>query len=175
MSVIQLLEAKKHLKITGATHDLVLPSFITAAESAIAQICGPLEPTPITRRITSRGTDSLALPISPAIELTSVTPLGSTALDLDTLHLDTVAAVVYLASGGSRGFSAAGYDVAYIAGRAACPDDLRMLVLERLRGLWTASQRGTGDRRGSDKPQSTAKAVPTAVPDMAPHVQIGFS
>jgi hypothetical protein len=140
MSALSLSEAKTHLNIEGTTDDGELQTIIDAAEGAIAGRCGPLASTAVTARVPG-GTRSLVLPMAPVISLTSVTPVGSTALDVSTLYLNQAAGVVEFADG-FLWFIARRYDVVFEAGRSAVPADLLLAVKEMVRHLWL-TQRGS--------------------------------
>lgn len=180
MAVLSLALAKTHLNIAAATttYDDELTAFITAAEAVIATRCGPLEATAKTARV--RGGSALALPVTPAIELTSVTPVDGTALTLSDLYLDTAAGVVTYNSGAA--FADRLYTVVYSAGRTTCPADLVLAVKELVRHLWE-TQRGPSRRPGSTASTETANTIPGAgylLPFrvsalIAPHMQPGFA
>jgi hypothetical protein len=160
VSVLTLAEVKAHLNITVTTYDAELMTFADSAEAVIARRCGPLTPTAAACRV--RGGQSLALPDAPVVSLTSVTPVGGTALPLADLYLDGAAGVVtynQVATFGSSayGFTASAYDVAYEAGREILPDDLLHGLKELVRHFWSTSQRG-----GSRRPGSEAMAAPSA-------------
>jgi hypothetical protein len=178
MSVLALADARAYLNIAGSDRDAELTSTIAAAEAVIAKWCGPLASTATTARVSAAG-GALILPTSPAVSLTSVTPVGGTALTLSDLYLDTAAAVVTYNSGS---FASGTYDVVYQAGRSTCPDDLLMAVQELVRHLWS-TRRGPTRRPGSDPSESTSNTVPGAayllpfrVSELiAPHLQPGFA
>lgn len=191
MPVITLDEAKVHLNITGSTHDAELMGFIESAEGVIAKRCGPLGPTTKSVRVrgTSRGTGtgtyqrpsltdrtSLILPVCPAVSLTSVTPVGGTALTLADLYLSPNSVVTFNLGGS---FGDASYDVVYVSGRATVPADLMHAVKELVKHLWVNSQRGgSGARKpGSDAPASSAAyLMPYAVQSLIePYMQPGFA
>lgn len=137
MSALSLADAKTHLNITGTDDDTELQSFIDAAEAVIALRCGPLASTATTSRV--EGGSVLILPVSPAISLTSVTPVGGSALSLTGISLAAERGVVSYDSGSA--FSARLYDVVYDAGRSSVPADLMLAVKELVRHMW-ATQRG---------------------------------
>lgn len=177
MSVLTLAEAKAHLNLgTVATYDAELQDTIDEAEAAIAQRCGPLSSTAKTVRVRGYG-DALALPTTPAVSLTSVTPVGGTALTLSNLYLDTASGVVTYDRGGV--FSFPNYTVVYQAGRSSTPDDLMRAVKELVKHLW-ATQRGasraaspTSEAYSNTLP-GTAFAFPFRVEQLiAPHLQVG--
>lgn len=179
MSVLTLLEAKKHLEISSPTYDDELQEFIDAAEAAIVARCGPLTSTPTTVRVQG-GTGTLVLPTLPALDITSVTPVNGTALTVGDLYLDAGAGLVTHVSGTT--FTNQSFDVVYNAGRTTCPPDLLMAVKELVRHLWQ-TQRGPSRRPGSQVSEATANTVPGAayllpfrVSELiAPHVQHGFA
>jgi hypothetical protein len=155
MSALTLADAKTFLNITAATYDAELQTFIDAAEAAIAQRVGPLTTSSVTKRVPGYGWN-LHLPIYPAVSLTSVTPVGGTALTLSDLHLEgDVGAVSY--NGGSF-FTSPAYDEVYTAGRASVPADLLMKVKFVLKYLWN-TQRGTGVRPGAAGPDATPPSL----------------
>lgn len=172
MSVVTVAEVKTHLNITGGSSDTELQTFLDSAEALISRRVGPLTSTATTYRVDG-GTDTLSLPVTPAISLTSVTPVNGTALTLADLDLDTATGLVRYLAGGT--FTAARYTVVYNAGRASVPDDLKMAVKELVRHLWR-TQRGSAVRPGSsDSDRVPGWLVPYAVAELlAPHVQAGL-
>jgi hypothetical protein len=172
MSVVLLAEVKTHLNVTVTTSDTELQTFIDSAEATLTNRVGPLAPTSATARLCG-GVSALALPITPVVSLTSVTPAdGGAALTLTDLHLETGSGLVTYNA--NRAFTARYYDVVYSAGRSTCPEDLKMAVKELVRHLW-ASQRGTGVRPGSPQSEPVAGAgylLPYRVQELlAPHLQ----
>lgn len=175
MSVLLLADAKTHLNITGTTPDVELQAVIDSAEAAIVKKCGPLASTATSVRV--RGcTHMLALPVMPAISLTSVTPRDGSALTLSDLYLNTASAVVTY-NDGSR-FPATYYDVVYSAGRTTCPDDLLFAVKELVRHLWQ-TQRGLTARTLPSEDGAASGAgylLPNRVLTLiGPHTQPGFA
>lgn len=156
MAALTVPVAKVHLNIKTGDNDGEIEAVIAAAEVAIAERVGPLAPTAVTVRV--RGCLlALRLPVTPAISLTSVTPVGGTALTLSDLYLDADAGLVTYNSG--DGFAEAFYDVVYQAGRAVCPDDLLMAVKELVRHMW-ATQRGGSQRPGSQPSDALSNSLP---------------
>lgn len=179
MSTLTLAVAKTHLNVTGSAQDGEIQDTIDEAEAAIAERVGPLVSTATTVRV--RGmSDALVLPVTPALALTSVTPVDGTALTLADLYLDAAAGVVTYDSGGS--FSARAYDVVYNAGRSSCPDDLLRAIKEMVRHLWI-TQRGPTGRPGSGASEGVSNTIPGAAyvfpfrveQLLAPHEQTGFA
>jgi len=172
VSTLTLAEAKQHLAITDTKYDEELPGFIDSAEAALAQLCGPLESTEVTRRVPGCS-GVLVLPVTPALELTTVTPQSGAALTLSDLYLDTVTGMV--TSNTLGGFGAAFYTVVYDAGRTVCPADLLMAVKELVRHMWE-TRRGNMSRAGTldTSPVGAAHALPYRVTELiAPHLQPG--
>lgn len=171
MAALSLPDAKAYLDIDVATYDDEITAIIAAAEAMIAARVGPLEPTAVTRRLPG-GRGELVLPVTPVVELTSVTPYNGTALTLTALHLDLVTGEV--TQDNMTGFPATYYDVVYTAGRAACPSDLLYAVKEQVRYQWQP-KRGPKARPTSEQdsaPGQTRGLAPRVREMIAPHVQI---
>lgn len=186
MPVVDVAQVREHLSIEGTNLDTKLQPYIDGAIAAIGNLCGPLEPTTITRRVRGGGQDDLSLPVTPAISITSLTPIGGTALDTNLMYLDGEAGVVSYLSGQPfrhhyAGFRTYGFDVVYVAGYDPCPADLVMAVLELVRDLWTPAKRGPG-RPGTRGTNRTANTVPKTADEMpfevqkliAPYIQIAI-
>lgn len=179
MSTLTTAQAKAHLSISVSTYDSELQGVIDAAEAVITRRCGPLTSTAVTRSVRSSG-GAMLLPVIPALSLTSVTPVGGTALTLGDLYLDTEAGLVTYASG--SGLAAGYYTVVYSAGRSSVPDDLLLAVKELVRHFWE-TRRGPTRRPGSTSSDATANSIPGAaymlpfrVSELiAPHMQPGFA
>lgn len=162
MAVLSVPLAKSHLNISSGNYDAELLLFIDAAEAAIAGRVGPLASTAVTARVYPVGY-AMALPVSPAISLTSVTPALGAALTLADLHLNTTTAVVTFNDG--RCFTERYYDVVYAAGRASVPAHLLLAVKELLRHMWF-TQRGGSVRPASPQAETvpgSAYTFPTCV------------
>jgi hypothetical protein len=178
MSVLTLALAKKHLNIPAATldHDAELQTFIDAAEAGLAQRVGPLEATATTQRVQGGG-NQLILDTLPVISLTSVTPVGGSALTVGELMAAPGGVVEYTAGGS---FTDRWYDVVYSAGRSSLPADLLMAVKALVDHLW-GTQRGPGRRPGAST--ETANTLIGAAylytfrisEQIAPHIQPGFA
>lgn len=158
MSVLDIADAKTYLRITGDSSDTELQATINAAEAAIAQRVGPLEPTTVTVRLNGRA-DEIALPVTPIVSLTSLTPDAGDALDLDGIYTDLASGVISYSSGTRLG--ATYYTAVYVAGRDECPADLLLAVKELVRHLW-ATRRGAGVPTGSPVSETTANTIPGA-------------
>lgn len=158
MSVLSLTDAKSHLNISGVTHDDELEAMIDAAEAAIALRVGPLEGVSVTERVAG-GSRALVVNRLPVVTLSSVTPVGGSALDTDDLTLSPAGVVTYAAS--DTCFGERSYDVVYVAGRATCPADLMMAVKELVRHMWD-TQRGGARRPGSPQSEAASNTLPGA-------------
>lgn len=157
MAVLDKDAAKEHLNITGSTHDTQITAIIAAAEAAIAERVGPLEP--VARTVRVRPSGSCLLVPSPAAALTTVTDSNGTAIDTASLFLEQRSGIITQNDGSS--FSASWYTVVYQHGRTPCPADLVLAVKEMVRHLWT-TQRGPSKRPGSTDSDATSNTIPGA-------------
>lgn len=164
MSAVTLAEAKAYLNMaaTPTTSDDELGVFIDRAEAAVVRKCGPLTATAVTERVRGGG-PMLSVEQTPILSLTSVTPVGGSALT-SSLVTAARAGVIEQETGGA--FGSRWYDVTYTAGWAATapdlPEDLRNGVLELLRHLWDTQRPGGARRPGSAPSDTTANTVPGA-------------
>jgi hypothetical protein len=165
MSVLSLAEAKTHLNITGTVSDAELQGFIDAAESVVAERCGPLEPTDVTDRIVARNGRSILLSVAPVISVTSVTASDSSTVNPADLTVTEAGVVSY--TDGLTPFGCTTYTVTYQAGRWTLPAALLMAVKEELRHLWK-TQRGGSARpgAGADQQQAPGYLVPYMVAEL---------
>jgi hypothetical protein len=161
VTVLDLDEAKQHLNISDTKHDAELVGIIAAAEAAIANRVGPLEPTDVFARVA--GGTMLVLPTMPVVSITTVTPYGGAVLDPSTYFLDPVAGTLASAYGQRYAsyYPLPYYDIVYVAGRAECPDDLLLAVKELVRHLW-GTQRGGSQRPGSQQSDAMSNTLPGA-------------
>lgn len=160
MAVVTLNEVKAHLNIgTSTTHDVELADFLARAEAAIARRLREITPTPSTVRVDGRGVRGLCLPSGQAIaSVTSVTPVGGVAIDMADLHVKESAGVIEYDDGAA--FQSRAYDVAYVAGFDATPDDVKLAVLELTRHFWDTQRAVGGGRIGSGVDDSAANTLP---------------
>lgn len=177
MSAVDIEDVKRHLRIAVDTYDTQLQATIDAAEDAIAQKCGPLEPTAVTERVNGGGC-ALVLNRTPVISLTSVTPVGGAAYNVADLQVHESSGVVEWVF--PAYFVVGRYDVVYQSGRETLPGALKEAVLELTRELWEP-QRGGSTRAGSRPVESDPIATAGAgierlrrVQDLIrPYVQVG--
>lgn len=158
MSLVTVSDAKDHLNIpsTDTSHDTKLQGFIDAADAVITYLTGPVEPTSYTE-VHSGGGPTIVLLHPPVISVQSVTEyVGPTAYTLTQAELGQSAGAYSFSlddpeagiiarryTGGLAGNFAGGYRnvaVTYTAGRTTTPADIRMAVLEDLRGLYQQTQ-----------------------------------
>ena len=139
MSVVGLSEAKAHLNIPDSADGLELQGFIDSAEAAIGRRVGPLSPVTKTERVRGGGT-ALQLSSPPVISVTSVTSAEGAVTVPSRLTVSSGGMVEFTFFGFSW-FPSRFYDVVYQAGWEVLPADLRLAVLEMVRGLWE-TQRG---------------------------------
>ena len=137
MAVLTLPEVKTHLNISTSDDDTEILEFIARAEAAIAAKCGPLQQESVTTRVRGYGR-ALAPKVTPILSLTSVTPVGGSAVSLSLLHtpehrLRGPSTIEYL---DGQWFGSRWYDVVYVAGRSTVPEDLRHAVFEAIRYYW---------------------------------------
>lgn len=157
MSVLTVAQAKDHLNITTDEFDAELSAHIDACEGRIAADVGPLTAVATTSRVRGRGWD-LNLPVTPVISLTSVTPVGGTAMDVSTLYVGASGVVEF--DSGFGYFPAYRYTVVYQAGRTTCSEKLLMGVKELVRLTWAGSQRGGSKRPGSAPSDTYSNTIP---------------
>jgi hypothetical protein len=171
MSVLTLDEAKDHLRITSTEEDDKLQGFIDAAEFALRRRVGPLAPTTITFRTRGQAT-TLRVPTTPAISLTSVTPVGGTALPLTYLWISP-GGVIEPTYSGYFPFYWPFYDIVYVAGRATpLDDDLLHLIKDTTKHLWETQRKSVP---GQAALAGAAFAFTYRVRELwEPHVQYGF-
>lgn len=166
MAVLTLTDAKRFLSVKATDDEADLTTVMAAAEAAVAKVCGPLEATAVTKRV--RGGNSLVLPITPVISITSVTGKSGAVVASTDYSLWPEAGVLTTTL---SGFAEEFYDVVYSAGRAACPADLLQAVKEMTRHLWTTRRGPTTGVAGSEPLNARRRAEEL----MAPHMQPGFA
>lgn len=156
--MLSLADAKAALNITSATSDAELQTVIDAAEAALLQKVGPLTATSTTSRVDGR-TYTLCLPVTPVISLTSVTPVGGSALPLGDLEVTTGGVVQYPTY--PVMFTAWRYDVVYQAGWVPLPKDLLEATRRLVAHMWQP-QRGPASRPGAGPSDAMANTLPGA-------------
>ncbi len=174
MSVVSVPEAKDHLQLTQPVEDLLIQSYIDSAEAAIGKLVGPLEPTAVTERVRAGSATVLVVAVTPAISITSITPIDGTALDLAGIDIDPAGIIT---ADTAAPFTSRAYTVVYQAGRNPCPADLLMAVKELIRVQWTGAVNGGRGAapRGSERAANTVKGAEGTMPFevsrlLAPHM-----
>lgn len=163
MAVLTLWEVKAYLNITDGDDDDDLSAVIDRAEAALASRTGPLSPVTVTARVRGYGY-MLSPKVTPILTLTSVTPVGGSALNT---------ALMVLPENGLRGpkciamldgtpFNDRWYDVVYSAGRDTVPEDLKALALEVVRYYWQPQLGAAPPGQGALP--SDADSTPSYVP-----------
>lgn len=156
MAVLTAPNAAAYLRIENSDKHDVLEEMCSAAQAAIEARVGPLEPEAVTARVEGGGS-VLFLPKTPAISLTSITPLGGAALTVADYWVSTGGTVRRNTTGYT--FTEDWYDVAYQAGFNPLPDDLLLAVKELVRHFWS-TQRGGTQRPGSTPSDMLSNSIP---------------
>lgn len=156
MAVLTAPKAAAYLRIESTDKQAVLEEMCNAAQAAIEARVGPLEPEAVTARVEGGGS-VLFLPKTPAISLTSITPLGGTALTVADYWVSSGGTVRRNTTG--YAFAEAWYDVAYQAGFDPLPNDLLLAVKELVRHFWT-TQRGGTQRPGANQSEMLSNSIP---------------
>lgn len=174
MTVLSVPDAKAHLQLTQPVENTLIQSYIDSAVAAIGELVGPLEPTAVTDRVRTANAGVLIVTTTPAISVTSITPIDGPALSLTGIDIDPAGVIT---ADGAAPFTDRAYDVVYQAGRATCPADLVMAVKELVRAQWTTSVnggRGPAAQR-SERAANTVKGAEGTMPFevsrlLAPHL-----
>lgn len=159
MTALSVGEVADYLNLTNADNHDKLEQRVKAAQSAIEKRVGLMEPTTITARVSASGTLRLPFyqrnrPTFPATAITSITPVGGTAVSIVDLTVDDINVV--------RGASFTGtYDVVYTAGYDPLPDDLAEALCELTRHLWKP-QRGGTQRPGAQPSEQLSNSLPAS-------------
>lgn len=135
MALLTLEEAKAQLDITTTTHDTELQSYVDALTPIIERYVGPVENRTVTETLDSRGL-TLAVTQVPCVSLTSVSPIlsGSVAVDTTDLDFDTTAGIIRRRDGSF--FSGGPWSVVYVAGRGSVPATINVAARILLQHLW---------------------------------------
>lgn len=160
MSVVLLVDAKRHLNIEAQANDGELQAMLDGAEDRIAKSIGPLQPEEQTVRVDGCR-EFLRLVVTPVISLTSVTPVGGADIAADCHAYPS--GRVELNAGGM--FTARRYDVVYQAGRADLSPNIELAIKELVRAIWEKSKRGAKrPGRESDALANTMTQAPWTLP-----------
>lgn len=168
-NVVGLEIVKPLLNMVTTVDDAVLTSVVAQAEAMVAQKCGPLTSTTLTKRVIARG-GKLVLPVTPVIAVVSVTAVESgTVLDLSNDDLVNLAAGVITITGVPTGVA---YDVVYQAGYQTLPEPLKRAVVEVTRYLFRPLQ---GPQVNNQAVDASMAALRMAEALMAPYRMVGFA
>src|SRR4029453_14104793 len=121
MSTLTLAEAKVALNTAPDADEAKIQTTVDAAEAALAVRVGPLASVAVTARVAGGGA-MLSPLVTPIVSITSVTPVGGTALTVGNLTITQDRKQIVYTAGGW--FGSRWYDVVYQAGRTTVPADL---------------------------------------------------
>jgi len=159
VSALDTQDVADHLNISDTAKFPELAKKLASAQSKLEKRVGLMERTTVTVRVTASGVMQLPYfdrhrPTFPATEITSITPVGGTAVSVVALTVDDINAV--------RGATFSGtYDVVYVAGYSPLPDDLAEALREMTRHLWT-TQRGGSTRPGAAQSDQLSNSLPSS-------------
>ena len=152
MTTVTIADVKPYLNISATTNDDMITSCIAQAEEWVIDRCGPLASTNLTKRVELTGY-SLMLPVYPVISVTSVT--GVDTGTVVTLEADDINLRTGIITPDTWPAADCVFDVVYVAGRAAVPEQLKRAVIEMTRYLWRP-QMGAAQARQGDQSVSMA-------------------
>lgn len=184
-AIVSLADVKYHLNKTDNDDDTELQFFIDAATPVIENIAGPVLPQTKTEYFNG-GVSQISVNWLPIVSVTSVTETyGQTNYTLTEISLGSsnsnFAFTVDYSTGRivRRSFNAEALfpvgtnnvKVAYVAGRATIPANVRLATLMLIQHLWSTSQLNRGGGRpslgGDDSFMSGAGfAVPNRVREL---------
>lgn len=179
--IVSVHAAKQHLNILNTKSDQELRGWIAAVTEVVEAKVGPCIIRSESTVITQAG-GSWYLPKCPAIEVTSVTRIGTgPAIDTANLYLVPDTGEVIFVEGTSIASSSCGtFLITYTVGRSVIPANIVQAALIILKHLWE-TQRGTDITRGrqslaGDDDMVLTPEMPWAVPRRAvellqPHVR----
>lgn len=160
MAILALSDTKDHLNIpqTVKTFDTELQGFIDAVQTVVEDITGPVATRVITGEVHDGGMFQIVTLYGPIISIQSLTeyvgpiaytltsqPLGSTANNYGYELTDPSGIILRRSSAGMAiPFQAGvgGVVIAYTAGYATLPANVRLGALELVRHWWQQSQQG---------------------------------
>lgn len=159
--VIGLLDAKRHLNLTGTVDDEELRGFVEAATPIVEDVVGPV----IVRTYSEvhRGGTLLVLGHCPVISLTALSPVltGGTSYAVADLDLDTETGIVRRRDGGCF---AGPLRATYRAGRVIVPANITQATKEIIRHMWETQRGHSGARPGFGEedlvPTSSGFSIP---------------
>ncbi|MER7046778.1 head-tail connector protein [Streptomyces jumonjinensis] len=158
MPLLTLAQAKAQLDIDTTAHDGELQDYIDALTAVIEARVGPIEIRTVTETVDSRDM-RLALTQTPAVALTSLTPVvtGGLALDVADLVLDGQTGIVRRRIGAR--FYGGPWTAVYTAGRASTLPTVGLAARLLLQHLWR-TQYGGARGRGSADDYDVTEPIP---------------
>jgi hypothetical protein len=138
VSVLLPADVRPRLNKTSAADDAEIQDLIDAAEGEFAELVGPLAATAYTEK--HRGS-LLILDRRPVVSVQSVADAYGTVLVADDYELSADAGLLTVVRPGT-------YTVAYTAGYAVLPGNIRELIIADVAGYFARTQRGGGSVRG---------------------------
>jgi hypothetical protein len=155
VALLTLAEAKTQLDIDTATYDAELQAYVDGVTMAIEAHVGPVENRSVTEthELPASGARMVVLRQTPAVSLTSVTPVltNGTTYTVASLDLDEATGTVRRLDGG-RLYGPLRW--VYVAGRGSVPPTINLAARIMVQHLWRtqygASRAGAGLGGGDD-------------------------
>lgn len=154
MALLTLAEAKAQLDIDSTTHDTELQAYVDGVTAAIEAHVGPVENRAVTEthEIPACGVRMVVLRQTPAVSLTSVTPVltNGTTYTVASLDLDGATGVVRRLDGG-RLYGPQRF--LYVAGRGSVLPTINLAARIMVQHLWRTqygASRGLSSIGGGD-------------------------
>ncbi|MEV8548318.1 hypothetical protein AB0L04_00485 [Streptomyces glaucescens] len=146
-TILSLQEAKRHLKKTDDRDDEEIRDWNEACTRAVEQFVGPVVMRTVTEDARFVSARSVALTLTPAIELTSVTSatVSGTSYSVDDLSLDGATGIVTRLDGG---LMFGPLRVVYVVGRPIVTANIRGAARIILQHLWRTRQGPGRPQRG---------------------------
>ncbi|MFI9344927.1 hypothetical protein ACIG0D_27230 [Streptomyces sp. NPDC052773] len=146
-TILSLQEAKRHLKKTDDRDDEEIRDWNEACTRAVEQFVGPVVMRTVTENARFVSARSLALTLTPAVELTSVTSAtaSGTSYNVDDLILDGATGIVTRLDGG---LMYGPLRFVYVVGRPIVTANIRGAARIILQHLWRTRQGPGRPQRG---------------------------
>ncbi len=162
MSILTLDEAQRIITAgpgSVTVDDLDIQLDIDTAEGQIADVVGPLEPTPVTVTVSVRA-GTAVLPVGPYVGPITALSVDGVELPVDGVRVDGWAI--------ARGIPRDGVaTVTYVAGWMSLPTPVAKAIRDQFRHVWS---RRRGNTRGQDAERGAARAMPYIVSEaIEPH------
>jgi hypothetical protein len=154
VSVVLPADVRPRLNKTSTVDDAEIQEMIDDAEAEFVDLVGPLASTPFSEK--HRGS-TLILDRRPVISVQSVTDSVGTVVPVGDYELSARAGLLTVARPGT-------YTVAYTAGYAVLPGNVREVIVADVAGYFARTQRGGGSFRGSFPGDELAEPVVESSP-----------